>query len=460
MSHRAFRASLAVFLGLCASGAEALNLPLAVPDLVERSEVVATGTVQSMHGLRMGPDGQVYTIVQLRAEQVLKGPAAGLYEILVPGGVLPEEDLAVRVSHHPVFRRGERALVALEPSAYEEGLYRVTGLEDGKVELPLGLRPGTSESAVSFFERASGRRHALAAHRGAQASAGAIGYDFLSVAVHEQGHFIGLGDLYNNQGEGGSVYRECMGTGNQAKTMYGLIGQGDISPRDLHPADILGIRALYGNVRLPAPAGRNNEELFSYFCAERSNDELTCSPAGECGRPVRWISQVTYHIREADFHPQHVQLLQQGMGVWGAVPGISFSSRYGGNTNVDTASTNDNVNLFRVSKRGNRDDDQLVGGSTLAVTQFAWFISNGHLAGSDIVFNHRITWDPALPAAATPTPPRGNAGDGGGCGPVHPLSGGGPPEHLGRVLLLGAVALILAATRRRSAAHRPLAGIR
>ena len=55
--------------------------------------------------------------------------------------------------------------------------------------------------------------------------------DFPSVAIHELGHSVGLGDLYSG---------ECVD-----ETMYGYVSEGDVSKRDLNAGDIAGVFELY-----------------------------------------------------------------------------------------------------------------------------------------------------------------------------------------------------------------------
>lgn len=55
--------------------------------------------------------------------------------------------------------------------------------------------------------------------------------DFESIATHELGHSVGMGDLYNTS---------CI-----EETMYGYASEGEISKRDLNLGDIVGIRSLY-----------------------------------------------------------------------------------------------------------------------------------------------------------------------------------------------------------------------
>lgn len=55
--------------------------------------------------------------------------------------------------------------------------------------------------------------------------------DFESIATHELGHSVGLGDLYDNK---------C-----SEQTMYGYAGNGEINKRTLEAGDIAGIQVLY-----------------------------------------------------------------------------------------------------------------------------------------------------------------------------------------------------------------------
>jgi hypothetical protein len=441
----------AVVLTFVLSATDVVALRVAVPlqRLVADASVVAVGTVQSVRTLRTGPSGSVYSVADLEPEAWLKGgPEAGPIQILTPGGVLPEEGIGVWVSEQAQFRPGERVLVALEPSPLEDGRYMPVNRVQGKVRLDVRVRPYAGETALAFFERvAPGTASA------ALPSAAALPFDFLSVATHEEGHFTGLGDLYNNasQGSGTNGYLDCMGTNNQAKTMYGLITAGAISDRDLHPADVLGEQWVYGSLQLPIPNGAENENLFDYFCAN-ADPVVTCSSA-TCTRKIHWTSlPVPFAIHTADFLPEHVQLIQQGFNTWHAAPRSSFAVRYTGDTSVDVVSQNDGVNVVRVANPDNSDDRAALGAGALAVTQFAWFVNSGNTANADITFNGQVDFDPALPPVQSePTPSPTPKDSGGGCGTVDraPPSG---PSALGALLLLAVVAAL---TRR----HRPRAQV-
>jgi hypothetical protein len=433
---RSLGIAVGLALGLSASEALALRLALPLEQLVGEASVVLVGTVERVQALRTGPSGSVYTLAELRPESWLKGvPAAGRIEVLSPGGVLPEEGLGVWISEQAHFAPGERVLVALEPSPLEDGRFMPVNRVQGKLRLGRGLKPHAGEAALDFFRRvAPSSTQARAA-----APAAAIPYDFLSVAVHEQGHVTGLADLYNSADQAG--YLECMGMNNQDKTMYGLIGQGDTQPRDLHQADVLGEEWLYGGLQVPIPNGANNVNLFGYFCA--STQATTCSNA-LCTPKIRWPNlPVTYRIHRADFLSEHIPLIQQGFQVWNAVPSSSFAAQDGGDTDVDVFNSDDSVNVIRVSNPGNQDDMASLGANALAVTGFSFLLNSGNLTGADITFNHRKEFSPALPApAATPTPTPKPASDGGGCGSVGGLPPSGPGA-LGGLLLLASVAASL-----------------
>lgn len=55
--------------------------------------------------------------------------------------------------------------------------------------------------------------------------------DFFNIAIHELGHTVGMGDLYNST---------CA-----EQTMYGYASEGETKKRDLEAGDIIGINKLY-----------------------------------------------------------------------------------------------------------------------------------------------------------------------------------------------------------------------
>jgi hypothetical protein len=64
------------------------------------------------------------------------------------------------------------------------------------------------------------------------ASVDATKMDLLNIATHEDGHAVGMGDIYS---------AAC-----SAVTMYGYSGYGDLNKRTLEPSDIAGLQRMYG----------------------------------------------------------------------------------------------------------------------------------------------------------------------------------------------------------------------
>jgi hypothetical protein len=92
------------------------------------AQVVAVAQVRDVRTERQG--GRIVTHAILELSESFKGPGAGKrVEVLVPGGVVGE--WAQRVEGAPVLAIGERCVVFL--SAGGGGLYRFTGLEQGKL---------------------------------------------------------------------------------------------------------------------------------------------------------------------------------------------------------------------------------------------------------------------------------------------------------------------------------------
>jgi hypothetical protein len=58
-----------------------------------------------------------------------------------------------------------------------------------------------------------------------------LAMDFENIAIHELGHSLGMGDLYESS---------CA-----EETMYGYASNGETKKRDLEAGDITGIQELY-----------------------------------------------------------------------------------------------------------------------------------------------------------------------------------------------------------------------
>lgn len=98
--------------------------------LVKVSDLVVVGEVLSVEGVEDG--GRVYTHVQVKVDETLKGAAREKLEIIHVGG--RTDHLVTRVAGMPSFTVGERALLLLEqPKGYSH--FVVTGLTQGKFRL-------------------------------------------------------------------------------------------------------------------------------------------------------------------------------------------------------------------------------------------------------------------------------------------------------------------------------------
>jgi len=69
--------------------------------------------------------------------------------------------------------------------------------------------------------------------------------DVENAAVHEVGHFGGLGDIYE---PGYPQYVPAMGSGNQDVTMYGVVQGSETKKRTLEQPDIDGMQFIYQNL--------------------------------------------------------------------------------------------------------------------------------------------------------------------------------------------------------------------
>jgi hypothetical protein len=110
---------------------------LDVPALVQRAEVVVRGQVTSVSTSL--ERGKVYTTVQIKVEQALKGAPGDSVTLRLIGG--RHGDLVTLVHGQPQFRQDERVVVFLERSRPErpfvvtgmtQGKFRVTEDKDGK----------------------------------------------------------------------------------------------------------------------------------------------------------------------------------------------------------------------------------------------------------------------------------------------------------------------------------------
>src|SRR5437899_1988196 len=109
----------------------AASVPAAVEDLARRSVAVVIGTVESLVGVAPG-EGDVFTLVELQVDEVLKG------DVRAPRITLKEDGGQVGhwrkvVFGSPTFEMGEHVLVFLD--TWPDGSLRTSSLGLGKFRI-------------------------------------------------------------------------------------------------------------------------------------------------------------------------------------------------------------------------------------------------------------------------------------------------------------------------------------
>ncbi len=117
--------------------AEEFRNPYAWPSLdslVARSDTIVAGEVLDMRSSWTADRREIFTTVTLRPDRRFKGGERSLIRFRIPGGTVG--DTRLEVTHSPVFRVGEQALVFL---AGDSGrLPRVVAGEAGKRHIRIG----------------------------------------------------------------------------------------------------------------------------------------------------------------------------------------------------------------------------------------------------------------------------------------------------------------------------------
>ena len=131
--------------------AEGFRNPYAWPsldELVARADTIVAGEVLDMRSSWSADRREIFTTVTLRPDRRFKGGGRSLIRFRIPGGTVADSKLIV--THSPVFRIGEHALVFL---AGDSGrLPRVVAGEAGKRHVRIGedgeetILPGFSVS--------------------------------------------------------------------------------------------------------------------------------------------------------------------------------------------------------------------------------------------------------------------------------------------------------------------------
>lgn len=123
------------------------------------SDLAVHGSVLSIRGARNETGRLIVSYITLQVTEVLRGaPPPGPVVVRVPGGVLPEENLGMRVSGAAEFHPGEELVILLQRPV-EAGLvreaavpafYRVTGGALGKFEIRTHPQTGAKQALRSL----------------------------------------------------------------------------------------------------------------------------------------------------------------------------------------------------------------------------------------------------------------------------------------------------------------------
>jgi len=128
------------------SGAGALTvLPLTEEELTKRATVILTGTVVDVHS-DFAPDGStIYTYIQVRVAQSLKGEfQEDVITLRQIGGSVGEKSVVLPGA--PIYELGEEILIFAGPFG-QTGYYGILGIFYGKYDI--GIDPITGRKAVS-----------------------------------------------------------------------------------------------------------------------------------------------------------------------------------------------------------------------------------------------------------------------------------------------------------------------
>lgn len=117
------------------SGAAWAMLPeLDRPTLCARSTLAVVGEIATVESRWTAGAGGIETHVWLAVDQVARGSATGLVEIVLPGGQIGRTVL--KVEHAPTLKLSHRYLVLLEP--FPAGGWRVVGGALGAIAVGAG----------------------------------------------------------------------------------------------------------------------------------------------------------------------------------------------------------------------------------------------------------------------------------------------------------------------------------
>lgn len=113
-------------------------------EMVASSHAIFLGTCTYYESHWDETKKMIFTTSTFRVEKYLKGNLGSSIRITEPGGVLPENNLAMIVPHYPTFHQGEEVVVFVwtEPG----GTHRVLGASEGKHTVRMD--PATSRKMV------------------------------------------------------------------------------------------------------------------------------------------------------------------------------------------------------------------------------------------------------------------------------------------------------------------------
>jgi hypothetical protein len=117
-----------LFINLTGLNVKAQSL-VPLEKMVEASDRIVVGKVLGLESKWDKNGTLIWTYVTLSCQQIIKGPVSeNQITIRVMGGKVGE--VGVHVSHVPIFRKGETALVFLQEN--EKGLFDVLNWREGK----------------------------------------------------------------------------------------------------------------------------------------------------------------------------------------------------------------------------------------------------------------------------------------------------------------------------------------
>lgn len=158
ISRRALLATLLALLSLAPLQATSYVM-VSDEALVDQSDYAVVARVIGVDDSTVTAGG-LYTEYELEIEESLKGDLPGrTVKVRVPGGVLPDQGIALKIYGAPRFGQGERTLLFLEPDG--RGAYRPQHFLLGAFhEVPAGDRRLAVRSLAEAQEASGARRPA------------------------------------------------------------------------------------------------------------------------------------------------------------------------------------------------------------------------------------------------------------------------------------------------------------